>query len=496
MKNKFDFAIIGAGVSGAWIAYELSKWDCSVVVLEKENDVCEGTSKANSAIVHAGFDPIPGTLMAKLNVRGNELIRAHYQELSIPFRQIGSLVVAFNEEGLEVIKKLYERGVQNGVPDMKLLSREETLAKEKHLSDTCLGSLYAPTAGVCSPFELTAAPMDLAIENGVTLLRGYELKKVERKKDGKGNDVLILNDELEISTVINAAGVHSDKVAAMFGDKSFKIYPRKGEYSLLDNNVGYLTSTVIFQPPTASGKGILVTPTVDGNILVGPTAQDIEDPEDVTTTSAGQKTVFERARISVSEVSERDVITSFAGVRAVSDYRNEAGIADFDIGFSSASGLYNVVGICSPGLTAAPAIGEYVANELEEKGLLKKKKASYKSQRKVVRFMELSDEEKLAAIKKNPLYARVICRCESVTEGEIVDCIHRPCGAVDMDGVKRRVRAGMGRCQSGFCGPRVMEILSRELKIPYTAVTKFGKGSWMTIAKKGFEKGLEEADNA
>jgi glycerol-3-phosphate dehydrogenase len=496
MKNKFDFAIIGAGVSGAWIAYELSKWDCSVVVLEKENDVCEGTSKANSAIVHAGFDPIPGTLMAKLNVRGNELIRAHYQVLSIPFRQIGSLVVAFNEEGLEVIKKLYERGGQNGVPDMKLLSREETLAREKHLSDSCLGSLYAPTAGVCSPFELTAAPMDLAIENGVTLLRGYELKKVERKKDEKGNDVLILNDELEISTVINAAGVHSDKVAAMFGDKSFKIYPRKGEYSLLDNNVGYLTSTVIFQPPTASGKGILVTPTVDGNILVGPTAQDIEDPEDVTTTSAGQKTVFERARISVSEVSERDVITSFAGVRAVSDYRNEAGIADFDIGFSSVSGLYNVVGICSPGLTAAPAIGEYVASQLEEKGLLKKKKASYKSQRKVVRFMELSDEEKLAAIKKNPLYARVICRCESVTEGEIVDCIHRPCGAVDMDGVKRRVRAGMGRCQSGFCGPRVMEILSRELKIPYTAVTKFGKGSWMTIAKKGFEKGLEEADNA
>ena len=485
MKNKYDFAIIGAGVSGAWIAYELSKYECSVVVLEKENDVCEGTSKANSAIVHAGFDPIPGSLMAKLNVRGNELIRSLHKEMSIPFRQVGSLVVAFNEEGLEAIKKLYERGVANGVPELKLLSKEETLAREKHLSQSCLGSLYAPTAGVCSPFELTAAPMDLAIENGVTLLRGYELKKVERKKDEKGNDVLILNDELEISTVINASGVHADKVAAMFGDTSFKIYPRKGEYSLLDNNVGYLTSTVIFQPPTSSGKGILVTPTVDGNILVGPTAQDVDDADDVTTTSAGQKVVFESARISVPEVSERDVITSFAGVRAVSDYKNDAGVADFKIGFSSASGLYNVVGICSPGLSAAPAIGEYVVGELEAKGLVGKKKANFKSKRNVVRFMELSDEEKLAAIKRNPLYARVICRCESVTEGEIVDCIHRPCGAVDMDGVKRRVRAGMGRCQSGFCGPRVMEILSRELKIPYTAVTKFGKGSWMTIAKKG-----------
>jgi glycerol-3-phosphate dehydrogenase len=485
MKNKYDFAIIGAGVSGAWIAYELSKYECSVVVLEKENDVCEGTSKANSAIVHAGFDPIPGSLMAKLNVRGNELIRSLHKEMSIPFRQVGSLVVAFNEEGLEAIKKLYERGVANGVPELKLLSKEETLAREKHLSQSCLGSLYAPTAGVCSPFELTAAPMDLAIENGVTLFRGYELKKVERKKDEKGNDVLILNDELEISTVINASGVHADKVAAMFGDTSFKIYPRKGEYSLLDNNVGYLTSTVIFQPPTSSGKGILVTPTVDGNILVGPTAQDVDDADDVTTTSAGQKVVFESARISVPEVSERDVITSFAGVRAVSDYKNDAGVADFKIGFSSASGLYNVVGICSPGLSAAPAIGEYVVGELEAKGLVGKKKANFKSKRNVVRFMELSDEEKLAAIKRNPLYARVICRCESVTEGEIVDCIHRPCGAVDMDGVKRRVRAGMGRCQSGFCGPRVMEILSRELKIPYTAVTKFGKGSWMTIAKKG-----------
>ena len=485
MKNKYDFAIIGAGVSGAWIAYELSKYECSVVVLEKENDVCEGTSKANSAIVHAGFDPIPGSLMAKLNVRGNELIRSLHKEMSIPFRQVGSLVVAFNEEGLEAIKKLYERGVANGVPELKLLSKEETLAREKHLSQSCLGSLYAPTAGVCSPFELTAAPMDLAIENGVTLFRGYELKKVERKKDEKGNDVLNLNDELEISTVINASGVHADKVAAMFGDTSFKIYPRKGEYSLLDNNVGYLTSTVIFQPPTSSGKGILVTPTVDGNILVGPTAQDVDDADDVTTTSAGQKVVFESARISVPEVSERDVITSFAGVRAVSDYKNDAGVADFKIGFSSASGLYNVVGICSPGLSAAPAIGEYVVGELEAKGLVGKKKANFKSKRNVVRFMELSDEEKLAAIKRNPLYARVICRCESVTEGEIVDCIHRPCGAVDMDGVKRRVRAGMGRCQSGFCGPRVMEILSRELKIPYTAVTKFGKGSWMTIAKKG-----------
>jgi len=486
--RRYDFAIVGAGVCGAWIAYELSKRNVSVVVLEKENDVCQGTSKANSAIVHAGYDPMPGTLMAKLNVRGNELIRENYSKMAISFKQIGSLVVAFNEEGKKVVEKLYERGLSNQVPGLKLLSKEETLELEPNISKECLGSLYAPTGGICSPFELTVAPMEIAITNGVELDRNFELKKVEKveKEDAQGKkNVFILNDDIETSCVINVAGTHSAQVAALFGDNSFAINPRKGEYSLLDNNVGYLASHVIFQPPTSLGKGVLVTPTVDGNILVGPNAYDIQDANDTTTTQKWQDYVFDSARVSVPSISERDAITSFAGVRAVSNYKNGNGDEDFIIGFSSVSGLFNVAGICSPGLTSAPAIGEYVVSLLEEKGLVGEYKEHYETSRKVVRFMHLNDSQKQEVLKENPLYGRVICRCESVTEGEIVDAIHRPCGALDMDGVKRRVRAGMGRCQSGFCGPRVMEILSRELAIPYTQVTKFGRESWMVENKRG-----------
>lgn len=483
--RRYDFAIVGAGVCGAWIAYELSKRDLSVVVLEKESDVCQGTSKANSAIVHAGYDPIPGSLMATLNVRGNELIRKLHDEMSIPFKQVGSLVVAFDYEGVDVIRKLYDRGESNGVPGLEILSREETLAKEPNLSSECRGSLYAPTGGICSPFELTAAPMEIAMVNGVDFIRSFELSKVERKTRGNDNDVFVLNDCIETSCVINAAGVRSAEIAALFGDGSFGILPRKGEYSLLDSTVGGLVSHVIFQPPTSLGKGVLVTPTVDGNILVGPTAQDIMNCDDTATTAAGQKRVFESARVSVPGVSERDVITSFAGVRAVSDFRNAGGDEDFVVGFSNVKGLFNVAGICSPGLTSAPAIGEYVVKQLEGRGLVGPFKQRYETGRKVVRFMALDDDEKRAAIKDNPLYGRVICRCEGVTEGEIVDSIRRPCGAVDMDGVKRRVRAGMGRCQGGFCGPRVMEILSCELGVPYSQVTKFGRTSWMVRDKKG-----------
>ena len=479
--RRYDFAIVGAGVCGAWIAYELSKRDVGVVVLEKESDVCEGTSKANSAIVHAGYDPMPGSLMARLNVRGNEIIRDVHGSMAIPFRQVGSLVVAFDDEGLGVVQRLYSRGVENGVPGLAVLSKEETLAMEPNLSNECRGALYAPTGGICSPFELTAAPMDIAIENGVVLERSFELSKVERSTNSAGYDVLILNDCIETKCVINAAGVHSAQVAALFGDSSFSIKPRKGEYSLLDSNVGGLVSHVIFQPPTSLGKGVLVTPTVDGNILVGPTAQDVGFLDDTMTTPAGQARVFESARTSVPSVSERDVITSFAGVRAVSDFRNAGGDEDFVVGFSKVEGLFNVAGICSPGLTSAPAIGEYVVQQLEGRGLVGAFKPRFKTGRSVVRFMELDDDGRRRALERNPLYGRVICRCEGVTEGEIVDSIHRPCGAVDMDGVKRRVRAGMGRCQGGFCGPRVMEILSRELGVHYAQVTKMGRGSWMVM---------------
>ena len=471
--ESFDYVIVGAGVTGAWTAYELSKRRNSVCVIEKESDVAEGTSKANSAIVHAGYDPEPGSLMAKLNVRGNEIIRECHERMAIPFRQTGSLVVAFDEEGLKKIHELNARGTFNGVPGLRILTREETLEEEKNLSDSVQGALLAPTGGICSPFELAAAPLEIAVTNGVEFKRNTKLEKVERAEDG-----FILNDSIKARYVINAAGVDAGRVASLFGDDSIEIYPRKGEYSLLDNEVGSLISHTIFQPPTKKGKGILVSPTVDRNILVGPNAADTDDPYDTTTTTSGQEEIFIGGRLSVPALSERNIITSFAGVRAVSNSR------DFIIGFSSVDGLVNIAGICSPGLTASPAIAEYVISLLSERKMLAEMKEKWNDSRRVVRFMELSDDEKKKELKRNPLYGRVICRCETVTEGEIVDAIRRPAGAVTLDGVKRRVRAGMGRCQGGFCSPRVMEILSRELGIPFTDVTKFGKGSWLTQKKE------------
>jgi glycerol-3-phosphate dehydrogenase len=476
--KSFDYVIVGAGVTGAWTAWELSKRKNSVCVIEKESDLAEGTSKANSAIVHAGYDPEPGSLMARLNVRGNEIIRECHERMAIPFRQTGSLVVAFDEEGLDKIRELRARGMANGVPGLKLLTKEETLELEKNLSPDVLGALLAPTGGICSPFELTAAPLEIAVTNGVEFMRNTKLEKVERTEDG-----FILNGSIKASYVINAAGVDAGRVASLFGDDSITIHPRKGEYSLLDNEVGSIISHTIFQPPTEKGKGILVSPTVDRNILVGPNAEDINNPYDTTSTTPGQEEIFRGGRLSVPSISEKNIITSFSGVRAVSDRD------DFIIGFSSVEGLFNVAGICSPGLTASPAIAEYVVSLLDERKMLGEMKDRWNNSRKVVRFMELTDEEKKDALKRNPLYGRVICRCETVTEGEIVDAIRRPAGAVTLDGVKRRVRAGMGRCQGGFCSPRVMEILSRELGIPFTEVTKFGKGSWLTEKK-------EEEENA
>ena len=473
---QYDVVVIGAGVVGALISLELSKKDIRVAILDKCNDVAMGTTKANSAIVHGGFDAANGTLKAKLNVRGTALMPQLCADLAVPYRNNGSLVLAFSEEEMEHVHTLYERGQKNGVPRLSVIDKAAVKAMEPHVSDEVVGALLSETAGIVCPYELTIAATEVAVTNGVEFLRNCAVESIQANNDG-----FVLSTtcgEIEASYVINAAGVHADDVARMIGDDSISIIARKGEYYLLDKSYGYIADHTLFQCPTKMGKGVLVTPTVDGNLLIGPSALDVEDKDDVDTTAEGLSFILEKAKKTVPELNTRGAITSFAGMRAhpLTD--------DFLIGFSEKNDRFlNVAGIESPGLSAAPAIAEMVRDLLTEKAALSEK-AQYKTKRTPpVRFRHMSKAEREALIAKNKAYGRVICRCETITEGEILDAIHAPAGARDVDGVKRRTRAGMGRCQGGFCGSKVLEILARELNVPMNDITKFGGASKILFDK-------------
>lgn len=466
----YDVAIVGAGVVGGLIARELSRFNIKVALLEKYNDVAMGTTKANSAIVHGGFDAQNGTLKAKLNVEGTAMMPEVCKKLSVPFKKNGSVVVAFSQKEMEHIKVLYDRGIKNGVPELSIIDRDELRRREPNISDEAVGALLSESAGIVCPYELTIAAVENAVTNGVELIRNCEVKAIS-----ENDNCYALNTtagEISAKYVINAAGNFSDELAKMVGDDSIELVPRKGEYYVLDKSVGNLANHTIFQCPNEMGKGILVTPTVDGNLLIGPTALNIEDKDDTTTTPEGLRDALQKALKSVPIVSIRNAITSFAGVRAhpVND--------DFIIGWCPTSeNFLNVAGIESPGLSSAPAIAIYVREILEEKLTLTEKENYTDTRETPVRFRHLSDKERTELIKKNDAYGRIVCRCETITEGEIIDAIRAPGGARDVDGVKRRTRAGMGRCQGGFCGSKVVEILARELGVPMSDITKFGGDS-------------------
>lgn len=467
----YDVLIIGGGIIGAAAAYELSKYRLNVALLEKENDIANGTTKANSAILHAGYDPKPGTRMAKLNVEGSRLAKELCLALDVPYRQCGSMVVAFSPEDLPTLQKLYEQGLQNGVEKLSLLSGEEARRLEPNLSEAVTGALLAETAAICSPWELTLAMAETAVKNGLTLFRDSAVTRMERL-DGHWN-VYTQNALFESRFVINAAGVHSGEVHDMAAPHSFSILPKRGEYYLLDKSEGGRVNHVIFQCPTKAGKGVLVAPTVHGNLIVGPSADDCAGPDDLATTASGLSSVAKAAKRSVPSVELRECIRSFAGIRAVADCTD-----DFIIGEATdAPGFFDLAGIKSPGLSAAAAIGVMAAGLLKDAGLALSPKADFSQERKRVRFSELSPEEKKRLTAENPLYGRVICRCEGVTEGEIMDALASPVPPVSVDGVKRRCGAGMGRCQGGFCGPRVVELLSRELGKKPTQIMQDKAGS-------------------
>ena len=474
---KREVVIIGAGVVGSSIARELSRYNLGITVLEKASDVCEGTSKANSGIVHAGFDAEPGTLKARFNVAGSRKMEALSRELDFSYKRNGSLVLCFSKDDYPKLEELKKRGEENGVEGVTILTGDEVRKMEPAISDEVVAALYAPTGAIVCPFGLTIAMAENAAVNGAEFRFNEPVTAI--KADGDGFVVTTDKGTYECKAVINAAGVYADTIHNMVCADKIHITARKGEYCLYDKKVGGTVSSTIFQLPGAYGKGVLVTPTVHGNLLLGPTATDTPDKEEVNTTKTGLDTLQATAAKSIKAVPYRSVITSFAGLRAHEDG------GDFIVGESSVKGFYDAAGIESPGLSAAPAIGEFLAGEVA--GYLGAgKKSDFKATRKGIPNVALaSKEERDRLIKENPLYANVICRCELVTEGEIVDAIKRPVGATTLDGVKRRTRAGMVRCQAGFCSPKTLEILARELGCDITEITKHGEGSEFLSEHKG-----------
>lgn len=470
----YDVIIIGGGVSGAAAARELSRYKVRACVLEKEEDVCCGTSKANSAIVHAGYDAAEGSLMAKLNVRGNEMMERLAQELDFPFKRTGSLVICLSADDMPGLQELYDRGTANGVKGLQILNREEVLEMEPNVTENVYAALYAPTAGIVCPFNLNIALAENACENGVEFRFNTEVQNIVKTESGYG--LVTNNGSYQAKYVVNAAGVYADKFHNMVSEKKIHITPRRGDYCLLDKTAGNHVSRTIFSLPTKYGKGVLVTPTVHGNLLVGPTAIDIEDKEGTNTTREGLDQVIAKAGQNVRDLPMRQVITSFAGLRAHEDG------TEFLIGeLEDAPGFIDCAGIESPGLTSCPAIGEMVAEIVREKMGLEEKEDFKASRKGILDPDTLTKEERAELIRREPAYGNIICRCEMITEGEIIDAIRRPLGARSLDGVKRRTRAGMGRCQSGFCSPRTMEILARELGVTMADITKSGGSSRLVV---------------
>ncbi len=473
----YDILIIGGGVTGAAIARELSRYDLKTALFEKGEDVCSGTSKANSGIAHAGFDAVPGSLKAKMNIRGSQMMEELSRKLDFPYKRNGSLVLCFDEKDRPRLEKLLQQGKENGVEGLEILEKKELLALEPALSEEVVCALHAPTGGIVCPFKLTIALAENAAVNGVEFHLNEGVKRVQ-PGTVEGYTVETGKGTYETRIVVNAAGLYGDEIHNQVSGEKLHITPRKGEYCLMDKKIGQLVSHTIFQMPTAMGKGVLVTPTVHGNLMVGPTATDISDKEGVDTTAEGLDEVLKKAALSVKSLPRGVTITSFAGLRAHENHD------DFILGeVKDAPGFFDAVGIESPGLTSAPAIGEWMAEKIVEKlrktQKVEEKKAFQETRKDIPNIASMDQAEAAALIAENPAYGTIICRCEKVTEGEIIDAIRRPLGVRSLDGIKRRTRAGMGRCQAGFCSTKVMDILARELGIPLEEVTKAGGASRM-----------------
>jgi glycerol-3-phosphate dehydrogenase len=472
--KTYDVAIIGAGVSGASIARLLSSYEIKVALVDKCPDACFGVSKANSGIVHGGFHHPISTLKARLELKGNMMYDRLHEELGFPFKRTGIIVAAFSNEEMKTVRKLYEQGVANGAPGIEICGTERLLTLEPKLNPDVAGGLYAPHGGVVEPYRFVFSLVESALLNGAEFIRDFEVEKASY--DGSMHTIVSSEgDIIKSSFVINAAGLYADKVSEIFAAEQFKVFPRKGEEFLLDRNSPAYPVNVIFPVPARESKGMLVIPTVEGTVMIGPTSETAHDKEDSSTTYRNMEKIFLQASRMISGISRRDVITSFCGLRPVSE--NE----DFIIEKSKkAPNFIQVAGIQSPGLTAAPAIAEYVAGILaSECGLeLQKKKDFIPNVPRNERIYGMSPEKLDDLIKKDPAYGNIICRCEQVSEAEIVDAVKK--GHVTLDGIKFYTRAGMGRCQGGFCTYKILKIISRETGIPVEEITRKGGKSCVT----------------
>ncbi|MCD8020038.1 MAG: NAD(P)/FAD-dependent oxidoreductase [Clostridiales bacterium] len=475
----YDIIVIGAGVTGTCTAREFSKYQVNMCVIDKGDDVASGTSKANSGIIHAGYDCTPGSLMAKLNVRGNELMYQLSEELDFPTKMNGSLIVCTVEAERGKLDQLLAQGEANGVPGCRIVEKEELLAMEPNLTPNAVAALYAPTGGIICPFNLAIAMGENAAVNGCEFKFETEVQDIV-KKDGYF-EIVTNKGTFETKAVVNAAGVYADKMHNMVSEKKMKIVARKGEYLLMDKELGNYFSATVFPLPGKMGKGVLTAPTIHGNLFVGPSATDIEDKEGVNTTQEIIDDLVNKAsnsHLTKDRLPMNKVITSFAGLRAHEE--NHEFIVEE---VADAPGFFDAAGIESPGLSSSPAIAEMIVGLIEDKHNFPKNENFIATRKGITHMEDLTIEEKNEMIKKDPRYGAIVCRCEMVTEGELVDAINRPLGARSLDGLKRRTRQGMGRCQAGFCTPRAMEILSRELGIPMTEITKKGEGSNMLVGK-------------
>ena len=479
----YDVLIIGAGCTGVMTARLLSTKNVKTAVAEARCDVAMGATCANSAIVHAGYDAKPGTLKASLNVRGNVLMKALCAQLGVEVKNVGSHVVGFGDGDLPKLRELYERGIANGVPGLEIIGRDALRKMEPHVSPEATHSLWAPSAAITCPYGITIAAADNAVTNGVDFFFNFPVVSCARQAG-----VFAVSDgtkTIRARYVVNCAGVHSAELAAVLGEADFPITitPRRGEYFILDKAVGNLANSTLFVCPSDRGKGILVSPTVDGNLIVGPNAYPIEDGDDRATTAEGLAEITAGARRIMPDVPMNMAITSFAGVRATPN------IYDFYLKCSEqVPGLIHAVGVESPGFASSPATAEYLVGLLEEAGLTLTDKADYIPTRRPdgnhVQFNRLSEEEKAARCRENPAYGKIVCRCETVTEGDLLDMLDAPIPAVTIDMMKKRLRAGMGRCQGGFCSPRVAALIAEKTGCGLDRVTKHGGGSWLVTARE------------